>query len=55
MIIKVAVSFMQTKSEVHAVADMACHQTQAVEKSTQVYGIYKFVRLGGNLSFSYVC
>lgn len=33
-------SFMQIKSEVHAVADMACHQIQSVEmKSIQAYGI----------------
>lgn len=43
---------MQIKSEVHAVADMACHQIQSVEmKSTQVYGIYKFERFGGDTSF----
>lgn len=47
---------MQIKSEVHTVVDMACHQIQSVEmKSTQAYGIYKFVRFGGDLSFSYVC
>jgi len=46
---------MQIKSEVYTMADMACHQIQSVEmKSTQAYGILKFVRFGGNLSYSYV-
>lgn len=53
---KVAMSFMQIKSEVHVVAEIACHQTQSVEmKSTQAYGIHRFVRFGGqSILFSYV-
>lgn len=53
---KVAMSFMQIKSEVHVVAEIACHQIQSVEmKSTKAYGIYSFLRCEGNLSFSHMC
>lgn len=53
---KVAMSFMQIKSEVHVVAEIACHQIQSVEKkSTKAYVSYSFLRCEGNLSFSHMC
>lgn len=53
---KAAMYFMQVKSEVHVVAEIACHQIQSVEmKSTQAYDIYSFLRCERNLSFSHMC